>query len=65
MLADFAGISCPAVLVLNLMDVAEGQGKRIDAAAIERRLGVPVVPLVAADRTRYDALLPGAGAHVR
>ena len=56
MLADFAGISCPAVLVLNLMDVAEGQGKRIDAAAIERRLGVPVVPLVAADRTRYDAL---------
>lgn len=55
MLADFAGIDCPCVLVLNLMDVAEGQGKRIDAAAMERRLGVPVVPFVAADRSGYEA----------
>lgn len=55
MLADFVGVDCPCVLVLNLMDVAEGQGKRIDAAAVERATGVPVVPFVAADRKGYEA----------
>ena len=37
------------------MDIAEGQGKKIDAAKIEKRLGIPVVPFVAADRKDYDA----------
>jgi ferrous iron transport protein B len=36
------------VVALNMMDVAERKGLRIDAAAIERRLGVPVVPTIAA-----------------
>ena len=44
-LADYAGINCPAVLC-NLMDVANSQGKTIDAAKIEERLGIPVVPLL-------------------
>lgn len=56
MLADFAGANVPCVLVLNMMDVAEGQGKRIDAALLEQRLGIPVVPFVANDRAGYDAL---------
>lgn len=58
MLADFlcTAPNTPAVLVLNLMDVAKEQGKRIDARAIEKRLGVPVVPLVAADAGRYEEL---------
>lgn len=43
MLADFAGVDCACMLVLNLMDVAEAQGKRIDAKVLERRLGIPVV----------------------
>lgn len=30
MLADFAGTKVPAILVLNMMDVVEGQGIRID-----------------------------------
>lgn len=49
MLADFAASypAQPALLVLNLMDVAEDQGKKIDVALIEQRVGVPVVPLVA------------------
>ena len=55
MLADYAGINCPAVLLLNLMDVANSQGKTIDAAKIEERLGIPVVPFVAADTKNYDA----------
>ena len=55
MLADYAGINCPAVLLLNLMDIANSQGKTIDAAKIEERLGIPVVPFVAADTKHYDA----------
>ncbi|MGI6573282.1 MAG: ferrous iron transport protein B [Fermentimonas sp.] len=54
MLADYAGIQCPAVLLLNLMDVAEEQGKQIDAHKLETKLGIPVIPFVAADQSRYD-----------
>lgn len=57
MLADYVGGRVPCVLALNMMDVAEGQGKRIDAGLVEQRLGIPVVPFVANDASRYDALL--------
>lgn len=59
MLAEFAAAhpEQPSLLVLNLMDVAEGQGKRIDSALIERRLGIPVVPLVASRPEGYGNLL--------
>lgn len=56
MLANFAGNDTPAVLVLNLMDVAEMQGKHVNADLLEQRLGIPVVPFVASDRTRYGDL---------
>lgn len=58
MFADFAATygDTPCVLALNLMDVAEGQGKRVDAALLESRLGVPVVPLVASRPEGYGAL---------
>ena len=59
MLAEFAAAhpEQPSLLVLNLMDVAEGQGKRIDSALIEQRLGIPVVPLVASRPEGYGNLL--------
>lgn len=56
MLADFAGIHTPAVLLLNMMDVAERQGKKIDAAKIEKKLGIPVLPFVAAEKKQYEKL---------
>lgn len=56
MLADFAGIQTPAVLLLNMMDVAEKLGKRIDAAKIEKKLGIPVLPFVAAEKKQYEKL---------
>lgn len=56
MLADFAGIQTPAVLVLNMLDVAEKCGKKIDAEAIEKKLGIPVLPFVAAEKKQYDRL---------
>lgn len=54
MLADYVGIQCPAILLLNLMDVAEAQGKTVDAAKLEEKLGIPVIPFVAADKKHYD-----------
>lgn len=56
MLADFAGINTPAVLILNMMDVAEKLGKKIDAAQMERKLGIPVLPFVAAEKKQYEKL---------
>lgn len=58
MLADFAsseGAKTPAVLVLNMMDVAKEQGVKIDAAKLEQRLGIPVLPFVAIEKSSYEA----------
>ena len=38
---------CPVVLVLNMLDVARQHGVSIDIEGLERRLGIPVVPVVA------------------
>lgn len=56
MLADFAGIKTPVILVLNMMDIAEKQGKRIDSFQISERLGIPVLPFNASDPKGYQAL---------
>ena len=53
MLVDYAGIRVPVVLLLNMMDVAASQGKTIDAAGIGKTLGIPVIPMVAADKKKY------------
>ena len=37
-------LGLPVIVVLNMMDQAEACGLRIDAAALSRRLGVPVIP---------------------
>ncbi len=55
MLADFAGIQVPVMLLLNMMDVAKEQGKIIDAACLEKQLGIPVVPFSATDVKHYEA----------
>ena len=54
MLADFAGLEAPCFLVLNMEDVAKEQGKTIDAAAIEKKLGIPVMLFSATDMKAYD-----------
>ena len=56
MLADFVGTKVPAVLVLNMMDVAKGQGISIDTDALSRKLGIPVVPMSAIRKKDYRAL---------
>lgn len=54
MLADFAGIEVPCVLVLNMSDVAKEQGKSIKVGAIRQRLGIPVVLFSATDKKDYS-----------
>lgn len=54
MLADYAGINTPAMLVLTMTDVAEQKGNKVDAKALERKLGIPVVSIVAPDLKEYD-----------
>jgi ferrous iron transport protein B len=54
MLADYAGISVPCFLILNMADVAKDQGKKIDAPAIEKKLGIPVMLFSATDKNAYD-----------
>ena len=56
MLADFVGTQVPAVLVLNMMDVAKGQGISVDTAQLSQRLGIPVVPMSAIRKKDYPAL---------
>lgn len=56
MLADFVGTKVPAVLVLNMMDVAKGQGISIDTDALSQELGIPVVSMSAIRKKDYRGL---------
>lgn len=56
MLADFVGMQVPAVLVLNMMDVAKGQGISIDTNKLSEKLGIPVVPMSAIKKNDYKLL---------
>ena len=47
------------VIALNMSDLAQRRGVVVDAAALARRLGTPVVPMVARTRTGLN-LLQGA-----
>ncbi len=40
-------LGLPVILVLNMADVAEKNGVRIDAVRLSERFGVPVIPMVA------------------
>ena len=56
MVAEFAALDKPAVLLLNMMDVAKAQKKEINAGLLEQRLGIPVLPFTAAESEGYDEL---------
>ncbi len=53
----------PLVVALNMMDVADKHGYHIDAFALSRELGCPVVPVVATHRDGVDALKDAIMAH--
>lgn len=56
LLAEIVGIRRPAVVLLNMMDVAKTRGREIDANQLSKLLGVPVLPLVASRCVGIDDL---------
>ena len=49
-------LGLPVVVALNMYDLAERDGLKLDPAALARELGVPVVPTVAVRRRGIDDL---------
>ncbi|MGC9329543.1 MAG: FeoB small GTPase domain-containing protein, partial [Candidatus Hinthialibacter sp.] len=47
LLSQVFELGLPVVVALNMIDIAQSQGVSIDADALSRRLGAPVVPLSA------------------
>jgi ferrous iron transport protein B len=49
-------MNLPLVVALNMMDTAEQAGIKIDTAALAAHLGVPVIPIIAAQGKGLDEL---------
>ena len=49
-------LKIPTILALNMVDMAEQSGLRIDTEMLSQRLGVPVIPTVASKRIGMPAL---------
>ena len=47
LVCELLELGVPLVVVLNMMDIVEGQGLQVDCRALQSALGVPVVPMVA------------------
>jgi ferrous iron transport protein B len=60
---DLERLGRPMIVALNMSDVAEQRGYRLDRAALERALGVPVVPTVAIRAGGERALVEAIDAH--
>jgi len=57
---QFMELGAPLVICLNMVDVAEQRGQKIDAAKLSQLLGVPVVPTVARSGKGAQELLAAA-----
>lgn len=53
-------LGVPAVLALNMMDLAEASGTVIDVRLLEELIGVPVVPTIGTRRRGLESLLEQA-----
>ncbi|MSU22189.1 MAG: ferrous iron transport protein B [Pedosphaera sp.] len=54
-------LGLPTILVLNMMDLAEAKGFRVDTAALSRELGVPVVACQASHKVGIIELKQAMG----
>lgn len=54
---QFMELEAKLVIALNMMDVAESRGFRIDVQGLEKFLGVPVVPTVATKKIGMEELI--------
>ena len=53
-------LGAPVIIALNMVDVAEGRGIRIDHEQLGKLLGVPVIPMVARTGKGKDELMRAA-----
>lgn len=57
LVAELLNLEIPLVLGLNMLDVAEQQGIKIDPHVLEAALGFPVVPMAASQGRGLDELI--------
>lgn len=57
MVLELKALGLPLVLALNMVDLAEQRGLRLDVAGLSERLGVPVIPTVAIRREGVERLV--------
>lgn len=57
LLLELRPLGRPLILALNMMDIAQKRGCRIDVEALSRELGIPVVTTVAMHKSGVQALL--------
>jgi ferrous iron transport protein B len=57
LLCELLALPVPVVLGLNMMDVAEQQGIRVEPHVLEAALGLPVVPLIATRNQGLEELV--------
>ncbi len=57
LVAELISLPAPLVVALNMMDVAEQEGVRIEPEVLQAAMGVPVVPMVATRGEGVQALL--------
>lgn len=57
LVCELLQLGVPTVVALNMMDVARSNGLEVDSEALERTLGVPVVPMVARNGQGVSQLL--------
>lgn len=56
-LLQMKALGRPVIVALNMIDLAERDGVKIDVAALSRELGVPVIPTRATRKAGREALL--------
>ncbi len=57
LLCELLGLPVPVVLGLNMIDVAEQQGIRVEPHVLEAALGLPVVPMIATSNKGVQELV--------
>ncbi|HEX3037902.1 MAG TPA: ferrous iron transport protein B [Oscillospiraceae bacterium] len=57
---QLAELQVPVVVALNMLDLVERRGDKIDFALLEKKLGVPIVPISASKGIGIDKLLERA-----
>ncbi|ARE39729.1 Ferrous iron transport protein B [Rhodovulum sp. P5] len=54
--AQLVEMRVPMIVALNMIDMAEENGVRVDPVALSKRIGCPVVPIVASRKKGVEAL---------